>query len=80
MMPQPLVPRGLAEEFVRSTRDFSYRFWIIDNSGSMGTQDGHQVISGPGGREGMVTCSRWEELGAAISWHAKLAVRARGLP
>ena len=68
------MPQGLAEQFVKSTRDFSYRFWIIDNSGSMGTQDGHRVVSGPGGREGMVSCSRWEELGQGIRWHARLAV------
>ena len=40
----------------------------------MGMQDGHRIVSGAGGREGMVPCSRWEELGAAIGWHAKLAV------
>ena len=26
------MPLGLAEQFVKSMRDFSYRFWIIDNS------------------------------------------------
>mmetsp|Transcript_12762 Transcript_12762/g.37994 ORF Transcript_12762/g.37994 Transcript_12762/m.37994 type:complete len:420 (-) Transcript_12762:41-1300(-) len=67
------MPRGLAEQFVRSTKDFSYRFWIIDNSGSMGTTDGKRIVNN-GGREGMVSCSRWEELGASIGWHAKLAV------
>jgi len=68
------MPLGLAEQFVQSSRDFSYRFWIIDNSGSMGTNDGHRIVSGAGGRQGMVACSRWEELGCAISWHARLAV------
>ena len=68
------MPLGLAEQFVKSTRDFSYRFWIIDKSGSMGTQDGHRVMSGPGGREGLISCSRWEELGEGIGWHARLAV------
>ena len=57
------MPRGLAEQFVQSARDFSYRFWIIDNSGSMGTNDGHRVVDGAGGRQGLVPCSRWEELG-----------------
>ena len=68
------MPRGLAEQFVQSARDFSYRFWIIDNSGSMGTNDGHRVVDGAGGRQGLVPCSRWEELGSAIGWHARLAV------
>ena len=48
------MPRGLAEQFVQSARDFSYRFWIIDNSGSMGTNDGHRVVDGAGGRQGLV--------------------------
>ena len=68
------MPRGLAEQFVQSARDFSYRFWITDNSGSMGTNDGHRVVDGAGGRQGLVPCSRWEELGSAIGWHARLAV------
>lgn len=68
------MPLGLAEQFVRSAQDFSYRFWIIDNSGSMGTNDGHRIVNGAGGRQGLIPCSRWEELGCAISWHARLAV------
>jgi len=67
------MPRGLAEQCVKSTKEFAYRFWIIDNSGSMGTADGKHLVSG-GGLEAMVSCSRWEELGASIGWHAKLAV------
>ena len=40
----------------------------------MGTNDGHRVVDGAGGRQGLVPCSRWEELGSAIGWHARLAV------
>jgi|AntAceMinimDraft_5_1070358.scaffolds.fasta_scaffold79904_1 hypothetical protein len=68
------IPKGIAREFVRSTAEFAKRYWIIDNSGSMATADGHVIQEGPGGRQGMVTCSRWEELGANIGWHARLAV------
>lgn len=68
------LPPGVQEEFLRTTTDFPLRFWVIDNSGSMQTTDGHRIIRGAGGREGMVTCSRWEELGEAILWHAELAV------
>ncbi|KAJ8612849.1 hypothetical protein CTAYLR_002093 [Chrysophaeum taylorii] len=68
------LPRGLAEQIMKSTLTFAVRYWIVDNSGSMSASDGHRIVRGPGGREGMVTCSRWEELGCAIKWHARLAV------
>lgn len=68
------LPPGIQEEFLRSIAAFPLRLWVIDNSGSMQTTDGHRIVRGAGGREGMVTCSRWEELGEAILWHAELAV------
>ena len=36
----------------------------------MATSDGHVMIEG-----GMVTCSRWEELGSTICWHAEMSSR-----
>jgi len=45
------------------------RYWIIDNSGSMGTVDGRRVVES--GRT--VSCSRWEELGASVAFHAGIA-------
>jgi hypothetical protein len=39
----------------------------------MATSDGHVLIEGSAGVEGTVSCSRWEELGASIMWHAELA-------
>ena len=45
----------------------------------MGTQDGHRVMSGPGGREGLISCSRWEELGDALAFHGGVA-SALGVP
>jgi len=45
----------------------------VDNSGSMMTTDGKRVVRGPGGREGLVDSSRWEELGDSLIWHATLA-------
>ncbi|KAJ8612848.1 hypothetical protein CTAYLR_002092 [Chrysophaeum taylorii] len=68
------LPQGIAEQILKSTESFPVRYWIVDNSGSMSTGDGHRILTGPGGREGMVTCSRWDELGSAIMWHARLAV------
>jgi hypothetical protein len=52
---------------------FPLRIWIVDNSGSMTMQDGHRIVRGVGGRCGMMPCSRWEELGDALEWHARVA-------
>jgi hypothetical protein len=53
---------GIANQFNESAEMFSRRFWIVDNSGSMATSDGHVLIEGSAGVEGMVSCSRWEEV------------------
>ena len=68
------MPKGITREFVRSASEFTKRYWIVDNSGSMMTADGHKLVQGSDGRQGMVTCSRWEELGENIRWHAQLSV------
>jgi hypothetical protein len=68
------MPNGITREFVRSASEFAKRFWIVDNSASMMTVDGHKLVHGSDGRQGMVTCSRWEELGENIRWHAQLSV------
>jgi len=68
------MPRGITREFVRSASEFAKRFWIVDNSGSMMTVDGYKLVQSARGQQGMVSCSRWEELGDNIRWHAQLAV------
>lgn len=67
------LPAGIAKEFQATMEYIPKRIWIIDNSGSMQTSDGHRIVRGPAGREGMVTTSRWEELGDALKWHAQIA-------
>lgn len=67
------MPAGINAEFVKSARDFPLRIWVVDNSGSMMTTDGKRIVRGPGGREGVVDASRWEELGDSLIWHATLA-------
>jgi hypothetical protein len=52
---------------------FPLRIFVIDNSGSMGTPDGHRLVHDSTGRAKMLPCSRWEELLDALSWHAKVA-------
>ena len=67
------LPPGIANEILQSCKVFPLRIWVIDNSGSMGTLDGHKLVRGPAGNEGKKACSRWGELGDAILWHATLA-------
>ena len=69
------LPAGISEEILVSCKNFPLRIWVIDNSGSMATGDGHKLVRGSAGREGLVPCSRWGELGDAILWHATLAAR-----
>jgi len=70
-------PAGIAAQLRDSVSDFPFRYWIIDNSGSMATADGHKQIEtvdkGGKTRVNDVTVSRWEELGDSILWHASLA-------
>ena len=72
------LPPGISEEILMSCKNFPLRIWVIDNSGSMATGDGHKLVTGPAGREGLEPCSRWGELGDAILWHAKQSQRGFG--
>lgn len=72
------LPRGLAERVLESCAEFEERLWIIDNSGSMATADGHRLASGRAGAPPkMVGCSRWDELAASLAWHARVAATLR---
>merc|ERR550514_942300 len=69
------LPKGVAEELQRSSQNFPLRIFVVDNSGSMSTTDGHRVQRSIGGKERVVACSRWEELADSLRWHAELAAR-----
>ena len=68
------LPVGIATEFKKTLAAFPSRTWIIDNSGSMATNDGHRLVSS-GGKSAEISSSRWEELGDAILWHGSLAAQ-----
>ena len=69
----PDTPEGILENFCTSMGQFSVRYWIIDNSGSMQLTDGHRVVTTTGGNKGLVTSSRWEELCDSLVFHSTLA-------
>jgi len=67
------VPLGIQTEIISATEQFASRYWIVDNSGSMTTGDGH-MFKHAGGREGMVQCSRWKELVQTLEWVGEIAI------
>jgi hypothetical protein len=65
--------QGIQDEMIGSLSSFPIRHFILDNSGSMSTCDGHMhVISGR--HEGFVECSRWKELTQSLEWLGQVAI------
>ena len=65
--------RGLATSLQNTKRSFALRIWIVDNSGSMQTADGHKLVTMNQRSLRLVPCTRWEELCDTIEYHAQLA-------
>jgi|UPI000581AC7A hypothetical protein len=65
-------PNGLARELGNTRATYPLRFWVVDNSGSMRTNDGHQLRGAPN-KIRVVPCNRWTELQGAVEYHAELA-------
>jgi hypothetical protein len=65
-------PHGLALEMGNARATYPRRFWVIDNSGSMRTSDGHQIRGSQNNLQ-VVRCNRWTELQGAVEYHAELA-------
>jgi len=65
---------GLIKSIARSNMDFPLRIWIVDNSGSMATGDGHRLVStGNNNDVRFVNCSRWAEIKETVEYHAQIA-------
>jgi hypothetical protein len=65
--------RGLSQAFLRNKVAFPLRFWIVDNSGSMNTQDGHRLSSKNKSKVELVPCTRWAEMQQTVDYHAQMA-------
>lgn len=68
----PGATPGISALLRRSCESFGARFWIVDNSASMMTGDGHSLIGGA-----VHASSRWEELSLSLLHHAQLAADVR---
>lgn len=62
------IPDGLMNTLLRNNDVFSKRIWVVDNSGSMGMVDGHQLLT-PDTND----CTRWKELEETVLLHAQLS-------
>ena len=73
---------GLITAIQQNRIAFAHCFWIIDNSGSMQTQDGHRIVTthsnkntttGTNHTLQFVTCSRWKEMVQTVDYHVNMA-------
>jgi len=69
-------PIGMQTALLRCISKVPIRFFIIDDSGSMVTNDGH-MMTGVGSKTRFVKCARWNELTQAMKFHVGLAKAAR---
>lgn len=67
--------RGLVRALSENAYNYDFRFWIIDNSGSMQIGDGHRIVPTGKGDNSLktVASTRWEELKETVQYHAKIA-------
>ncbi|KAL3826423.1 hypothetical protein ACHAXA_011232 [Cyclostephanos tholiformis] len=72
--------RGHAVSLARTIQNFPLRIWVVDNSGSMQSTDGHRFVETSRKWEvKVVECSRWNELRDCVIYHAQMAA-ALGAP
>ena len=67
-------PIGLVRTIKKSKDTIAHRFFVLDNSQSMLTRDGRQLIDGK-----VIDCTRWEEVSNAVTLLAKISA-ATGFP
>jgi hypothetical protein len=67
---------GLIQSIARSNEAFPLRIWVVDNSGSMYTADGHrihQTFDNTNNCVRLLDCSRWAEIQDTVTYHAQMA-------
>jgi len=63
---------GLALALSENASRYDFRFWVVDNSGSMQIGDGHRIVRNEG-KSKAVACTRWEEIKETVKYHAQMA-------
>jgi Mg-chelatase subunit ChlD len=65
---------GLCQSLVRNSAVHVLRIWVVDNSGSMSTNDGHRIIETKKKDDvKVVNCTRWTELQECVEYHIQMA-------
>jgi hypothetical protein len=64
---------GLIDALEMNRRAFPVSYWIVDNSGSMATADGHRILPQPNGTLKFASCTRWKEMQETVDYHSQLA-------
>jgi hypothetical protein len=65
-------PEGLVQTVFKSCRKLPLRFFIVDDSGSMLTNDGRRLLS-QGNSTKLIKCTRWAELSESMLFLAELS-------
>jgi hypothetical protein len=66
--------KGLVEAMLHDREAFALRIFLIDNSGSMVTNDGHRLVETTRQHEiKFLPCSRWKEMQDTIDYQARVA-------
>ena len=68
---------GLQSSLLASCNKYPIRFYIIDDSGSMNTLDGHRIVGDDVRKQRMIKCTRWSELCSSLRFHAELSHAAK---
>lgn len=63
---------GLIQSITNNMDAFPQRIWVVDNSGSMATQDGHRLLQTLDNRVKLLDCTRWAEIQDTVSYHARV--------
>jgi len=74
-------PVGLAQAMHGNNARFPLRVWIIDNSRSMGKDDGNRIHESANPAGGccykVVQCTRWKEMRETVFFHAEMAAKVQ---
>mmetsp|Transcript_7161 Transcript_7161/g.8148 ORF Transcript_7161/g.8148 Transcript_7161/m.8148 type:complete len:295 (-) Transcript_7161:731-1615(-) len=65
---------GLAYSLNDTKSTFPLRIWVVDNSGSMQTTDGHCIVPTKKNKDmKIINCTRWKEIQECVNYHIQLS-------
>merc|ERR1712113_14778 len=65
---------GLALSLNELQTNFPLRIWVVDNSGSMATTDGHRIVPSKNNTDvKIVGCTWWKEIQECVEYHVQIS-------